>query len=73
MRARRHFQPMIDSMPIRIAPSSLIGVPPVVVKALPTISPPPSQLMAQDTLMPEKGGSNPVILEPVSPPSTLPC
>ena len=72
MRARRRFQPMLDSMPIRIAPSSLSGLPLVVVHALPTMSP-PSQLMAQDTLMPEKGGSNPVILEPVSPPSTLPC
>jgi hypothetical protein len=73
MRTRRRFQPMLDSMPIRIAPSSISGFTPAVVHTAPTFSPTPPRVIAQDTLMPEKGGSAPIILEPVNPPSTLPC
>jgi hypothetical protein len=73
MRARRRFQPVLDSMPIRIAPSSISGFTPALVQSAPTSSPTPPQVIAQDTLMPEKGGSNPIILEPVIMPPTLPC
>jgi hypothetical protein len=74
MRARRRFQPMLDSMPIRIAPSSISGFTPTLVHSAPTSSPTPPRVIAQDTLMPESGKSSPIILEPVTtPPSTLPC
>ncbi len=73
MRARRRFQPMLDSMPIRIAPSSISGLTPSVAHSAPTFSPTPPRVIAQDSLMPEKGGSGPVILEPVTQPTTLPC
>ena len=36
MRARRRFQPMLDSMPIRIAPSSIGGSTPAVVQTVAT-------------------------------------
>jgi hypothetical protein len=73
MRARRRFQPMLDSMPLRIAPSSIGGSMPAVVRTAPTASLTLPHVIADDTLMPEKGGTAPIILEPINPPSTLPC
>ena len=78
MRTRRHFQPILDSMPSRIAPSS-VGLP------APTVSAGiHSQLTAalpgvgvatpfDDTS--GSGSTYPIIIAPVSPnpPSTLPC
>jgi hypothetical protein len=74
MRARRHFQPILDSMPIRIAPSSISGLMPAVVHAAPSSTPSstPHEL-ASDTLMPGGGHMSPIILEHVTVPSTLPC
>jgi hypothetical protein len=63
MRARRQFQPMLNSMPSRIAPSTGVLLAPLVqTVALP-----------QDTDPPEGGGSGPIIIAPVSNPPTLPC
>jgi hypothetical protein len=74
MRARRRFQPMLDSMPIRIAPSSIGGSTPAVVQTAGTPSSSLPHVLTADTMMPEKGGTAPIVLEPVtSPPSTLPC
>jgi hypothetical protein len=72
MRAHRRFQPMLDSMPIRIAPSSLSGSAPAVVQTAGASST-TLHAMADDTLAPFGGRSAPIILESVSPPTTLPC
>lgn len=72
MRAHRRFQPMLDSMPIRIAPSSLSGSAPAVVQTAGASSP-ALHAMANDTLAPGGSHSAPIILESVSPPTTLPC
>jgi hypothetical protein len=58
MRTRRHFQPMLDSMPYRIAPSAVVIISHVVaptgnLQGLPTMIP-------DDTNMPENGSSTPV-------------
>jgi hypothetical protein len=72
MRAHRRFQPMLDSMPIRIAPSSLSVSAPAVVQtagaSLPTV-----HAIADDTLAPAVSHSAPIILETVSSPTTLTC
>lgn len=74
MYARLRFQPMLDSMPIRLAPSSMSVPAPAVVQTAPTSLPAPLNAVFQDTLMPETGSSSPIILEPVtSPPHSLPC
>jgi hypothetical protein len=74
MRAHRRFQPMLDSMPIRIAPSSLSlsGSAPAVVQTAGASSP-ALHAMADDTV--PTGGSHSalIILESVSPPTTLTC
>jgi hypothetical protein len=72
MRAHRRFQPMLDSMPIRIAPSSISGSTPAVVQTAGASSP-SLHAIADDTLAPSGGHSAPIILEAVSPPTTLPC
>ncbi len=73
MRARRRFQPILDSMPIRIAPSSISGTTPAVVQTAATsVSTVPHDLPC-DTLMPGGGTMSPIILEPVTAPHTLPC
>jgi hypothetical protein len=65
MQIRRRFQPMVDGLPYRIAPSSVAAVTP------PTVVAPPSAGMpiitAFDTSMPEGGTSTPII---VAPPTT---
>jgi hypothetical protein len=73
MRARRHFQPMLDSMPIRIAPSSFSGSAPALVQTAGTISSTLPHALPADTMMPEGGHTAPIILEPVTVPVTLPC
>jgi hypothetical protein len=72
MRAHRRFQPMLDSMPIRIAPSSISGSTPAVVQTAGASSP-ALHAMADDTV--PTGGSHSalIILESVSPPATLTC
>jgi hypothetical protein len=74
MRARRRFQPMLDSMPIRIAPSAMSVPVLALVQTAPISLPTPQHVVSQDTLMPETGHSSPIILEPItSPPPSLPC
>jgi hypothetical protein len=59
MRTRRHFQPMLDSMPARIAPSAVAGLtevvapPPIVIPSHPII------MHTDDTDMPQTGSSTP--------------
>jgi hypothetical protein len=72
MRAHRRFQPMLDSMPIRIAPSSISGSTPAVVQTAGASSP-TLHAMANDTVAPGGSHSAPIILESVSPPTSLPC
>jgi hypothetical protein len=69
MRVHRRFQPMLDSMPYRITPSSISGPVPTVVHtaATATID------LPCDTLTPVGGHMSPIILEPVTAPPTLPC
>jgi hypothetical protein len=67
MRTRRHFQPMLDSMPIRIAPSAVgistsVHVTTVIISAS---KPPVLTMHANDTDMPQTGSST-----PVTPPKT---
>lgn len=72
MRMRRHFQPMVDSMPIRIAPSAVAGLTQVVapVSATPQHGTLPPY---NDTEAPTTTTSVPNILAPVTAPTTLPC
>jgi hypothetical protein len=63
MRTRRQFQPMLDAMPSRIAPSSFGGAAHIVLHA-PTAVP-------EDTDPPVSEGSSPIIIAPVTPPTTL--
>ena len=60
MRTRRHFQPMLDSMPVRIAPSAIGGLVQVVATTLVVSSPHTVTLQSDDTQMPETGPSTPV-------------
>ena len=72
MRAHRRFQPMLDSMPIRIAPSSIERIHASSCAncwSLNTDSP----CYGRRYLGPRGGHSAPIILETVSPPTTLPC
>jgi hypothetical protein len=69
MRTRRQFQPFVDALPYRIAPSSLVVAPAVSLVATP---PPPASgitltMSPGDTDMPETGTSAPIIAAP--PPS----
>jgi hypothetical protein len=73
MRMRRHFQPMLDSMPIRIAPAAVGGLTQVVapMAATPQLA---TLSTYNDTEAPTTTHSSPIILAPViSPPHTLPC
>jgi hypothetical protein len=62
MRTRRRFQPMLDSMPSRIAPSAIGGVAPVLAPAVAPVNSPLVQVgvTACDTNMPETGSSTPI-------------
>jgi hypothetical protein len=75
MRTRRHFQPMLDSMPIRIAPSA-VGVLSQVVAPISgaggTVSHLPA-MQARDIDSPDTTTSSPIIITVVTPPTTLPC
>ncbi len=74
MRTRRQFQPALDGLPYRIAPSGLLVAPQVSIMAahaapLP-VSPGPSFTQSgaialpDDTDMPQTGTSTPIILAP---------
>jgi hypothetical protein len=77
MRMRRHFQPILDSMPSRIAPSSFGPHAPAIVAGAPSqlavATPPRVMVIALDSA--DDNTSYPIIIAPVSPhpPSTLPC
>ena len=58
MRTRRHFQPMLDSMPYRIAPSAVVALPQVVVAT--GNSQGGLTMRPAETNMPENGTSTPV-------------
>ena len=62
MRTRRSFQPMLDSMPSRIAPSAIGGPALLAAPTGPAISAPTVQMIAHscDTPMPETGSSTPI-------------
>ncbi len=64
MRAHRRFQPMLDSLPYRITPSST---------AVATAAVQGVTVVALDTDSPETGGSTPIIIAPPQTPGTLPC
>jgi hypothetical protein len=66
MRMRRHFQPMLDSMPSRIAPSAVGGLlsPVLVAHASLLLRPTPPVCVPQDTEMPETGPSTPANPQP---------
>ena len=67
MRTRRHFQPMLDSMPIRIAPSTVGVFTPAHVTTVVTSTSNSKALtmIADDTEMPDTGPST-----PINPPTT---
>jgi hypothetical protein len=64
MRTRRHFQPALDSMPIRIAPSTVVSPAHVTTVIISTSVSPTLTMHAQDTNMPETGSSTPVTPTP---------
>jgi hypothetical protein len=66
MRTRRHFQPMLDSMPSRIAPSAVGGLlaPVLVAHAGVLLQQTPRECVAQDTNMPESGEPTPITPPP---------
>jgi hypothetical protein len=61
MRMRRHFQPMLDSMPSRISPSAIGGVvsPVLLGAAITQLQSTNPVCMPDDTEMPEPGTSTP--------------
>jgi len=76
MRTRRHFQPTVDGLPSRIAPSAIGGLlqssvlgP---VSSLPGSNPPAAAPMDSDT---PPGNGSPIVLAPPpsTPPTTQPC
>jgi len=77
MRTRRHFQPTLDGMPSRIAPSAVGGL--LLSSVVGQISPPssaqPPVAAPKDTHMPQTGTSSPIILAPPpgGAPPTQPC
>jgi hypothetical protein len=72
MRMRRHFQPMLDSMPVRIAPSAVSGLTQVVahVAAAPHVGTMPAY---NDSDAPTTTSTSPIIIAPTKTPTTLPC
>jgi len=72
MRTRRQFQPTLDQMPCRIAPSATIGLA-LAASLSPSMSPPVA--VTNDTDMPETGFSSPTILAPTTsiPTNTIFC
>jgi hypothetical protein len=77
MRTRRRFQPILDSMPSRIAPSSFGPHAPSILAGAPSqmtgATPPRVVVIALDSA--DDTTSYPIIIAPVSPnpPPTLPC
>jgi len=70
MRTRRHFQPTLDEMPSRIAPSAVGGLPHVAVLA--HVS---SSSITMESAMPPTGTSSPLLAgpPPSSPSPTILC
>jgi hypothetical protein len=69
MRVRRSFQPMLDTMPYRIAPSAGVAIAAsVTVNSTVSVN---ACVSAMDTDPPDSGGSGPIIIAPVTPPTTL--
>ena len=60
MRTRRHFQPMLDSMPVRIAPSAVAGLTQIAVASLVVSSSNLVTMQTDDTQMPDTGPSTPI-------------
>jgi hypothetical protein len=62
MRTRRHFQPMLDSMPIRIAPSTVAIFPTAHVThaIISTSNSNTLTMSADDSEMPDTGPSTPI-------------
>jgi hypothetical protein len=63
MRTRRHFQPMLDSMPSRISPSAAGGLiaPVLLAPAVAHLQTAPPVCTPADTNMPETGTPTPII------------
>jgi hypothetical protein len=59
MRTRRHFQPMLDSMPVRIAPSAVGGLTQVLATTLNVNASHNITMHTDDTEMPETEPSTP--------------
>ncbi len=74
MRPRHHFVPVLDGMPYRIAPSAVSSLA-VVATPMPTPQTSTGSLAVAtaDTDPPLDGPSGPIIIAPVSNPTTLPC
>ncbi len=64
MRTRRQFQPMLDSMPYRIAPSAFVA-------ASVATAATESGTVVADTEGPSTTTVSPIILAPTTPPTTL--
>jgi len=77
MRTRRHFQPTLDGLPSRIAPSAVGGLLHVAVLGHVSSSPSskPATPIRMETTMPETGTLTPVISAPTpaNPPGTILC
>ena len=72
MRVRRRFQPTLDSLPLRIAPSTSGGVGIVVQCPAPSSTGPIRVTMGvDDTDSPESTGSTPIIIAPTINPTTI--
>jgi hypothetical protein len=63
MRMRRRFQPMLDSMPSRIAPSAVGGLisPAVLLAGTTPLHSPQTGCQPEDTDMPQVGNPTPII------------
>ncbi len=73
MRKSTRFQPSLESMACRVAPSTAVGVLPHLVAAAHDAMGSGGRVQPLDTDMPETGGSSPIIIGPTNPPITLPC
>ncbi len=69
MRTRRHFQPMLDSMPVRIAPSAVSGLTQVLAATRSVDASHNITIYSDDTAMPETEPSTPI---PTPAPSPTP-
>lgn len=70
MRTHRLFQPVLDSMPVRIAPSAVVLSAPTLVAPSTTVSIPVAISMDSGE---DSGTASPIIIAPVTTSSTLLC